>query len=167
MRIPKAILVISIVSVILASAAFFPVTALEQYVTTAELIQNSPYTAHVRVEESTGSNGVRDYRLIVLETFRGQLPEEIQVRVLQASRVVDPDGTKDPYGSEWIVILGEKNSLGFYPLRSLAWAKIELLWDSDKEEMILARPITGFPPASRSGGIYSLSEFRRLLAVQP
>ncbi len=136
--------------------------ALEVMMTTQELVRSSPYVAHVRVLGSAATHGpvsIKEYRLVVLENLKGQLPAEIRVKILLASHVIDPDGMSDPAGSEWILILGEKNAEGIYPLRSLSWGKIELYEDSETGKMMLGRNLTGF----RGGPKFTLDEFRELV----
>lgn len=134
----------------------------EKYTTTAELISKAPYVAHVRVEDyQIVSRQARlyDFRLTVLENLKGRLPTSIRVRILAASRVIDPDGLPDAPGTEWVVILGKPLKSGIYPLLSLNWGKIEILENRATGEKVLGRPLTGMK--EKKGRRYiSLDDFR-------
>ena len=132
--------------------------AYERFTTTARLIRGASYVAHVRVNGGRrvpGAGHVREYRLTVLENFKGKLSHGARVRIPVASRIVQPNGKPDPAGSEWIVILGRKTSAGVYPLRSLKWGKIEIYIRESTGQKMLARRLTGM-----GRGLFSLARFR-------
>ena len=145
------------------------VRAYELFTTTAGLIRTSPHIAHVRVDSASAPDslfGVVDFQVTLIENLKGRLPNSFPVRLLISSRIVEPDGKPDPAGSEWILILGKKNSNGFYPLRSLNWGKIEIFRSLESGEKLLARKLTGFPASSTfrgdAGGAYiTLDNFKK------
>ena len=138
--------------------------AVEQFLTTADLVRTAPYVAVVRVESSGQVPGLaaREYELSVLENLKGRLPARIRMRVLSALRVVNPGGEAQPVGSEWLVFLGKEQPGGHYPLRSLQWGRIPVGTNAETGEQIVLKALTGFPPPA--GGLYyRLDEFRLLV----
>lgn len=137
-----------------------PLGALEFLTTTGQLIQTSAYVAHVRVEDSrtvAGNGSIQDYTLTVLENLKGSLPGTVQVRVVSLQKQISPPG------AEWIVILGNRTSAGYYPFRSLHWGRIEIFEREDIGQKILARPLTGMASAPNGNRYYSLQHFKSLV----
>ncbi|MCB1139945.1 MAG: hypothetical protein KDK23_14380 [Leptospiraceae bacterium] len=130
--------------------------------TTAQVVSSAEIVAVVEVEGpvfAPGGSHLQQYRVQVLEVWKGQLPSSIDIRILSASRVIQPSPADIRPGERWLVILGKRTPQDFYPLKSLHWGKIELLEDQSGNYW-LARPITGF--GSLEGRRVSLDEFRSL-----
>lgn len=136
--------------------------------TTRDYVGNAQHIAVVEVENivaAPGGANLVQYRLQVLEVWKGNLPAVIDIRIFSASRVIQPSPVLEGAGSRWIVFLGSRTNEGYYPLKSLHWGKIELLEDSSGNYW-LARPITGFGK-SFHGRRLSLHEFRSLVKGGP
>lgn len=139
--------------------------ALEVRTTTADLVRSAPYVAHVRVEtirRVPGPVEMYNYQVMLLESYKGELPAVFDVRVMLGSGVVNPSSRPAQPGAEWILILGRKNKYDVYPLRSLTWGRIELFQDRETGEYRLARPVNGFP--GQTNPQLSLAEFRARVA---
>ena len=141
------------------------VRGLERFTTTSGLIRNSPYVAHVRVlSSSTGRvpfRGVREYTVQTISRLKGRLPSTFRVRIMHLSRIADPRGRSVQPGAEWVLILGKKNSLNLYPLRSLYWGKIDVVVDRRTGRRMLARPLTNM--RGQGGSRYfTLNQFKNL-----
>ncbi len=142
-----------------------PARALEERTTTAELAREAPYVALVRVEGARTLPGpfpIQNIEVALLENLKGKLPLSFDVRIILNQNYARPGGSRPPSpGDLWILILGEKNAEGIYPLRSMHWGRIEVIEHPQTGEYLLARPVTGF--SSQSAERVSLEEFRVLL----
>lgn len=138
--------------------------AVEQFVTTSNLVRTAPHIAHVRVLGSHSVPGVAalEYELTVLEVLKGSLPGQLRMRMLSGFRIVNPGGVKHPAGSEWIVFLGSGQA-GLYPIRSLQWGRIDVGTHASSGEQFLIKKLTGFPRPAQ-GNYHSLQEFRTLVS---
>lgn len=152
------------VLMIAAGLAATPALAIETPITTAGLIKNAPYVAHVRVASSGRVPGVAatEYQLEVLEAFKGRLPGTIRLRMFSGFRIVNPSGQRHPPGSEWLVFLGPGSS-GLYPLRSLQWGRIDLAIDPDSDLRIITRELVGVPASNSASRYHTLREFREIV----
>ncbi len=141
-----------------------PASAIEFPRTTRDYVKSTPYIAVAEVENvvsAPGGKNLVQYRVSVLEEWKGNLPGVIDIRIFSASRVIQPSPILEGPGSRWIVFLGPRTNEGFYPLKSLHWGKIELLEDASGDYW-LARPVTGFGK-SYEGKRLSLDQFRTLV----
>ncbi len=134
-----------------------PLSAIELFTSTAELIRSAPYVSQVVVEEGALTGGVLEYHLLVIADFKKSLPERIVVR-LPILPEMGVDRRPEPAGSQWIVMLGEPRD-GRYPLRSINWGRIPLYLD-DSGELRLARSVTGLGGGAISGRSMTLREFQ-------
>lgn len=129
--------------------------------TTEEMLAAAPNIAHVRVlssREIPGFGKTVEYTVAVIEVMKGNLPPTFEMRVMHTSRGISPSGQKDPVGSEWLVILGERNQYGIYPVRSVSFGRIEIVTNQATGRQTIARPLPDF---ERPGFRYvPLDEFR-------
>lgn len=151
-------------------ALLFPgtVQSIEFPRTTRDYVGRAAFIAVVEVENivaAPGGANLLQYRVQVLEEWKGKLPSVVDIRIFSASRVIQPAPVEDQPGSRWVVFLGNRNSEGFYPLKSLHWGKIELMEDSSGN-FWLARPVTGFG-REYDGRRVSLEAFRKLVKGAP
>ncbi len=142
------------------------VFALEEFSTTAMVVDKAVLVLHGRVRQSRPASGgaVREYDIEVLEVLKsggGEPGGLIRVRIFSGLRSVMPSGTADEDGAELIFILGAPVG-GVYPLRSLEWGRIELGTDEETGATYLLRRLTGYPPPVHAR-FYSLDEFRELV----
>ncbi|MCB1165330.1 MAG: hypothetical protein KDK33_04195 [Leptospiraceae bacterium] len=148
---------------ILASCA--TASALELPRSTKDYTNLAAFVAVVEVEgvvAAPGGANLLQYRVQVLDNLKGSLPSVIDIRILTASKIIQPSPYADAPGQKWLVILGNRTGQGFYPLKSMNWGKIELLED-ENGELWLARSVTGFG-AQYENRRLSLTEFKRLLS---
>ncbi len=141
-----------------------PLWSIEFPRTTRDYVGTASYIAVVEIENvvaAPGGKNLVQYRLSVLEEWKGNLPAVIDIRIFSASRVIQPSPVLEGPGSRWVVFLGNPTGEGYYPLKSLHWGKIELLEDSNGNYW-LARPVTGFGQAYE-GKRLSLDQFRSLV----
>ena len=132
--------------------------------TTRDYVGRASFVAVVEVENvvaAPGGANLLQYRVQVLEEWKGNLPSVIDIRIFSASRVIQPSPVSDQPGSRWVVFLGNRTNEGFYPLKSLHWGKIELMEDSSGRYW-LARPVTGFGKGYE-GRRLSLETFKNLV----
>lgn len=148
----------------LASIVFLLPAALaagEANLTTDEILAAAPNIAHVKVvssREIPGFTRTVEYTVAVIEVMKGDLPPTFEMRVMHASRSLSPSGQKDPEGAEWLVILGEKNEFGIYPVRSVSFGRIDIVTDQVTGQQTIARPLPDF---EKPGFRYvPLDEFR-------
>lgn len=139
--------------------AFVPlaVGAIELFVTTRDLVLDSPYVSHVSVMRGQSLGGVLEYDLLVLENYKKQLPDQIRVRVPVMAEMGTQAGV-EPAGVEWIVMLGEERN-GMYPFRSIAWGRIPVTTDGSGDKR-LARNVTGLGGGQLHGISMTLRDFR-------
>ncbi len=133
----------------------------EANVSTEEILSSAPNIAHVRIlasREIPGFARTVEYTVVVVEVMKGSLPAVFEMRVMHASRVLSPSGQKDADGSEWLVILGERNVHGIYPVRSVSFGRIEIVTNQATGQQTIARPLSDF---EKPGFRYvPLDEFR-------
>lgn len=137
--------------------------AVEQFMTTRDLMRTAPFIAHVRVIDAHTVPGIAalEYDLQLLEALKGKLPGRLRMRMFCGLRVVNPGGAEQPAGSEWIVFLGP-GSGDLYPIRSLQWGRIDVATNSESGEQVLIKQLSGLP-APASGAYHTLPEFRQLV----
>lgn len=141
-----------LVAVLLPIAAF----AIELFSTTRELLLDAPHVAHVSVLRGQSLGGVLEYDLLVLESFKKPLPDQIRMRVPVMAEMGTQRGV-DPAGVEWIVMLGQERD-GLFPLRSIAWGRIPVV-TADGEKR-LAKNVTGMGGGQFQGVSMTLRDFR-------
>lgn len=130
-----------------------PAGAIEYFKSTEDLVREAPIVAHVKVlsfRENPGIARTIDYTVLLMEAYKGSPPATFDIRIFANSRVLQPSPFPDPAGTEWFVILGNQNSLGFFPLRSLVQGKIRIVEDHDTGRKILSQPVTGFQVQGRT-----------------
>lgn len=142
--------------------AFVSLSALEEKVTLKQAVDSADQVALIQVSDVIRSgNNLETIRADVLETYKGELPASIDLRVLIASRVLNPTGLSVEPGMSWIVLLGRQKD-GIYPFSSLSYGKIDLAYNEDTETYYLRKRVTGYG-SQYEGKMVSLDEFAKLV----
>lgn len=122
-----------------------PLQALEVPYSTADMARASDHVAHVRLvaTRSLAGSGLFEYDLAVLESYRGQLPAEIRIRVLVTAPALQQHSGPMPEGSEMVVMLTSRSEEGIYPLHSLQWGILPVV-ETAQGQRLIGRAVSGF-----------------------